>query len=136
VILLHLRIRIPVKDSLVVDVLPDWLVKALTDRGHEAVYLFFVISGFLITTHTLGRWGALHRIDALAFWVRRAARILPCLLALVAVLSVLHLLNVQGYVIWREGNRCQARSSPRLAFISIGTKDKPDICPKQYHRPS
>ena len=103
VILLHLRIRIPVKDSLIADVLPDWVVKAFTDRGHEAVYLFFVISGFLITTHTLTRWGALHRMDAKAFWARRAARILPCLLTLIAVLSVLHLLNVQGYMIWREG---------------------------------
>ena len=50
VILLHLRIRIPVKDSLVADILHHWLVKALTDRGQEAVYMFFVISGFLITS--------------------------------------------------------------------------------------
>lgn len=103
VILLHLRIRIPLKDSFISDVLPDWLVAVFTDRGHEAVYLFFVISGFLITTHTVTRWGALDRMDVRAFWARRAARILPCLLALIAVLSVLHLLNVQGYVIWREG---------------------------------
>lgn len=45
VILLHLRIRLPVKDSLVADILPHWLVKALTDRGQEAVNMFFVISG-------------------------------------------------------------------------------------------
>ena len=103
VILVHLRIRIPVKDSLVADILPHWLVKALTDRGHEAVYVFFVISGFLITSHALMRWRELHRMDPLAFWARRAARILPCLLVLIAVLSVLHLLNVRGYIIRREG---------------------------------
>lgn len=116
VILLHLRIRIPVKDSFVADVLPDWLVKALTDRGHEAVYLFFVISGFLITTHTLLRWGALHRMDARAFWARRAARILPCLLVLIAVLSVLHLLNVPGYTIWREGQSLSGAIVAALGF--------------------
>jgi peptidoglycan/LPS O-acetylase OafA/YrhL len=116
VILLHLRIRIPVKDSLIADVLPDWVVKAFTDRGHEAVYLFFVISGFLITTHTMARWGALHRMDAKAFWARRAARILPCLLTLIAVLSVLHLLNVQGYMIWREGQSLSGAVVAALGF--------------------
>lgn len=116
VILLHLRIRIPLKDSFVVDALPDWLVKACTDRGHEAVYLFFVISGFLITTHTLMRWGALHRMDVRAFWARRAARILPCLLVLIAVLSVLHLLNVQGYIIWREGQSLSGAIVAALGF--------------------
>jgi peptidoglycan/LPS O-acetylase OafA/YrhL len=116
VVLLHLRIRIPVKDSLVADVLPDWLVTAFTDRGHEAVYLFFVISGFLITTHTLLRWGALDRIDVRAFWARRAARILPCLLALIAVLSTLHLLNVQGYIISREGQSLSGAIVAALGF--------------------
>jgi peptidoglycan/LPS O-acetylase OafA/YrhL len=116
VILVHLRIRIPVKDSLVADLLPDWLVKVLTDRGHEAVYVFFVISGFLITTHTLMRWGQLHRMDARAFWARRAARILPCLLVLIAVLSVLHLLNVPGYTIGRQG---QSLSGAVVAAIGF-----------------
>lgn len=116
VVLVHLRIRIPVKDSLVGDVLPDWLVRSLTDRGHEAVYLFFVISGFLITTHTLMRWGALHRMDARAFWMRRAARILPCLLVLIGVLSVLHLLNVPGYTIWREGQSLSGAVVAALGF--------------------
>lgn len=116
VILLHLRIRIPVKDSLVADILPHWLVKALTDRGQEAVYMFFVISGFLITSHTLMRWRELHQMDALAFWARRATRILPCLLVLIAVLSVLHLLNVQSYAIWREGQSLSGAIVAALGF--------------------
>ncbi|MDY6948626.1 MAG: acyltransferase [Pseudomonadota bacterium] len=116
VILVHLRIRIPVKDSLVADILPHWLIKALTDRGHEAVYVFFVISGFLITSHALMRWRELHQMDALAFWTRRAARILPCLLVLIAVLSGLHLLNVQGYAIWREGQSLSGAIVAALGF--------------------
>jgi peptidoglycan/LPS O-acetylase OafA/YrhL len=116
VILVHLRIRIPVKDSLVADFVPDWLLKSLTDRGHEAVYVFFVISGFLITTHTLMRWGQLHRMDARAFWTRRAARILPCLLVLIAVLSLLHLLNVPDYTISRPG---QSLSGALVAAVGF-----------------
>jgi peptidoglycan/LPS O-acetylase OafA/YrhL len=116
VILVHLRIRIPMKDSLVADILPEWLVKALTDRGHEAVYVFFVISGFLITSHTLMRWRELHQIDLSSFWARRAARIMPCLLVLVAVLSVLHLLNVEGYTIWREGQSLAGAIVAALGF--------------------
>ncbi|WP_129646957.1 acyltransferase family protein [Peristeroidobacter agariperforans] len=116
VILVHLRIRIPLKDSFVADILPHWLVNALTDRGHEAVYVFFVISGFLITSHAMIRWRELHQMDALAFWARRAARILPCLLVLIAVLSVLHLLDVQGYTIWREGQSLSGAIVAALGF--------------------
>jgi peptidoglycan/LPS O-acetylase OafA/YrhL len=101
VVLLHLRLRIPVKAGFLYAILPDWLLSVLVDRGNEGVIIFFVISGFLITTHTLMRWGELHTIDARAFWARRAARILPLLILLVAMLSWLHLLEVDRYTIHR-----------------------------------
>ena len=62
----------------------------LLDR-ELGVNVFFILSGFLITNHALLRWGALARIDARAFYARRFARIVPCLLALVVVLSALDL---------------------------------------------
>jgi peptidoglycan/LPS O-acetylase OafA/YrhL len=65
--------------------------------------VFFVISGFLITRNAMQRWGSLDRINVRAFYVRRAARILPCLVLLVAVLSVLHMCGVPDYTINREG---------------------------------
>jgi peptidoglycan/LPS O-acetylase OafA/YrhL len=99
VILVHIRIRIPVQDGPIDTITPDWLLNALVRSGHEAVFIFFVISGFLITTHTVVRWGSLRSIDARAFWARRAARILPLLILLVAVLSALHMLEIKGYVI-------------------------------------
>jgi peptidoglycan/LPS O-acetylase OafA/YrhL len=58
------------------------------------VFLFFVISGFPITANSRARWGRLAAKDVRAFYRRRAARILPCLLVLVAVLCGLALAGV------------------------------------------
>jgi peptidoglycan/LPS O-acetylase OafA/YrhL len=52
--------------------------------GFLGVDLFFVLSGFLITTLLLAEWGRNGRIDLRAFWGRRARRLLPAL-ALVLV---------------------------------------------------
>jgi len=61
--------------------------------------MFFVVSGFLITSLSLRRWGSLDRVPIAPFYRLRAARILPCLLLLLAVLSVLHLAEVPGFTI-------------------------------------
>lgn len=52
--------------------------------GFLGVEVFFVISGFLITAILLAEWGANGRIDLLAFWRRRARRLLPALFFLLA----------------------------------------------------
>lgn len=103
VVLHHLALRIPLRDTALGDVLPRRVLDALGYNGYEAVFVFFVVSGFLIASHSLRRWGALSSIDLRAFYVRRAARILPCLLLLLAVLSALHLAGVPSYVIDGEG---------------------------------
>lgn len=101
VVLHHIALRISLKKGVLVEFLPKWALNAIMFNGYEAVMMFFVISGFLITTNTLARWGSMDRVVVRDFYVRRAARILPCLLALVAVLSVLHLAGAQDYVISR-----------------------------------
>ncbi len=54
--------------------------------GFLGVDLFFVLSGYLITTLLLGEWRADGSINLPAFWARRARRLLPALLlVLVAV---------------------------------------------------
>ncbi len=103
VILNHLGLRIPLLQSALAVVLPTWFLSRLNYNGYEAVFVFFVISGFLITGNALQRWGSLDRIDVRAFYARRFARIMPCLLSLLAVLSVLHLLALQDYTIHRPG---------------------------------
>ncbi len=115
VVLHHLGLRMPLKTSLLAEVVPKRLLGALNYNGYEAVFVFFVISGFLIATHSLQRWGRLDRIDLRAFYVRRGARILPCLLLLVGVLALLHRAGFGDYVIQREG-----QSLPRAILAVLG----------------
>lgn len=99
----HVGLRIPLKSSALAALLPDCLLTALNYNGYEGVFVFFVISGFLIAGNALRRWGSLAAIDLRAFYARRFSRIVPCLLALLAVLSALHLLGAADYVIDRPG---------------------------------
>jgi len=98
VVLHHTAIRVPLEKGVLADWLPLRLLEGVQYNGFEAVFLFFVISGFLITSNSLARWGALATIDVWAFYTRRAARILPALCLLVAVLSALALAGAPHYV--------------------------------------
>jgi peptidoglycan/LPS O-acetylase OafA/YrhL len=60
----------------------DWL-----PGGFLGVDLFFVLSGYLITSLLLVEWEARNRIDLRRFWLRRARRLLPALV-LVVLLSL------------------------------------------------
>jgi peptidoglycan/LPS O-acetylase OafA/YrhL len=61
--------------------------------GYLGVDLFFVLSGFLITTLLLEEWVRARRIDLVAFWGRRARRLLPALFLVVAALGFYLLLD-------------------------------------------
>lgn len=60
----------------------------LLPGGYLGVDLFFVLSGYLITSLLLAEHGRTGRIDLLAFWVRRARRLFPALLALMPAIAV------------------------------------------------
>jgi peptidoglycan/LPS O-acetylase OafA/YrhL len=102
VILLHVQIRIPLQHTPLFEAAPTALWHLLCRSGNEGVRMFFVISGFLITTHSLRRWGSLPAIDIRRFYQLRFARIAPTLAVLLAVLSLLHLAGVEGYTIKAE----------------------------------
>jgi peptidoglycan/LPS O-acetylase OafA/YrhL len=55
--------------------------------GYLGVDLFFVLSGFLITRILLAEHAATGRIDLSSFWVRRARRLFPALLALMPAIG-------------------------------------------------
>ncbi|MEB3767701.1 acyltransferase [Acinetobacter sp. MD2] len=67
-------------------------------NGNYGVTMFFVISGFLITQHSLKRHGQLAKMNIRAFYMRRIARIMPCLLLLVGCVSLLGAFNLAPFV--------------------------------------
>jgi peptidoglycan/LPS O-acetylase OafA/YrhL len=56
--------------------------------GYLGVDLFFVLSGFLITSLLLAEHEATKRIDLGAFWIRRARRLFPALLSLMPAIAI------------------------------------------------
>ena len=61
--------------------------------GYLGVDLFFVLSGFLITTLLLEEWVRTGALRLGRFWGRRARRLLPALFVLVAALAAYLILN-------------------------------------------
>ncbi len=56
--------------------------------GYVGVDVFFVISGFLITSHLLGEVDRTGRISIPRFWARRARRLLPASLLVLGVVAI------------------------------------------------
>jgi peptidoglycan/LPS O-acetylase OafA/YrhL len=94
---LALPFRVPLKPSLLGDWLPKRLINAISFNGYEAVFIFFVISGFLITTRIIEHDGDLKRVDLRRFYRARAGRILPLLFAVLTVLAALAWFGVPGF---------------------------------------
>jgi peptidoglycan/LPS O-acetylase OafA/YrhL len=57
------------------------------DGGFLGVDVFFVLSGFLITSLLLDELGRTGRIDLTGFWIRRARRLLPALVLMVLTVA-------------------------------------------------
>jgi len=115
VVMHHMALRLPLDKGVLGDWLPSWFLYGLQYDGFESVFIFFVISGFLITSNSLARWGTLAAIDARTFWRRRAARILPCLAILVAVLCALALAGARHYTLEQPG-----QTLPGAALSAFG----------------
>jgi peptidoglycan/LPS O-acetylase OafA/YrhL len=95
----HIHLRFKFNGVAVKELLPEPFARVLFWSGYFAVITFFVISGFLITSVSLRRWGSLDRLSLRQFYWLRFARIAPCLALLVLVLSALHLAQATGFVI-------------------------------------
>ena len=102
VVLHHIHLRFQLNDYDVADLLPAPFGTVLFWSGYYAVITFFVISGFLITTLSLRRWRSLEQIHLSGFYRLRGARILPCLLLLLAVLSLLHVAGASDFTLKPE----------------------------------
>ncbi len=91
VLLLHFALAFGVSDSLIGDLFGRPFTKALVISGNYGVTVFFVVSGFLITSGLLARHGELSRLSLKQFYVARSGRILPTLLLALAIIVPLGL---------------------------------------------
>lgn len=87
VLLHHFNIAYPLRDTALARVLGWDTIHAIVRNGNYGVTMFFVISGYLITSNARRRWGSLGALDVRAFYVSRIARIVPCLLLLLALVD-------------------------------------------------
>ncbi|MEO4007741.1 acyltransferase family protein, partial [Chromobacterium piscinae] len=97
VLLLHFMLAYGLKDSLLGSLLSASLLGALARNGNYGVTMFFVVSGFLIVSQSLRRWGSLPAIDIRAFYVQRFARIMPLLLPTLALIVALGSLGLPHF---------------------------------------
>jgi peptidoglycan/LPS O-acetylase OafA/YrhL len=99
VLLNHVNVRLLIAKIPYAASLPFQLIGALVWNGQDGVQIFFAISGFLITSLALRRWGKLSQVSLRGFYLTRFARIAPLLLLLLVVLTTLHLARLQDFII-------------------------------------
>jgi peptidoglycan/LPS O-acetylase OafA/YrhL len=99
VLMNHVNMRLAIAKIPYAEGLPDQLVSALVSNGQYGVQMFFAVSGFLITSTSLRRWGSLSGVSVRDFYALRFARIAPLLLLLLAVLSTLHAAGFKDFVV-------------------------------------
>ncbi len=99
VLLHHFNIPYKLHDTFLgIQIFGESLSTLIARNGNYGVTMFFVISGFLITRHTMQRSGSLAKIRLKDFYVRRIARIIPCLVLLVAMVTLLGAIGLKPFL--------------------------------------
>nr|WP_294917976.1 acyltransferase [uncultured Neokomagataea sp.] len=112
----HIGIRMPLIHTFLLDIFPKWLLSGLNYNGTEAVYVFFVLSGFLITSRLREKYGSLDALNPWQFIALRARRILPCLLFLLLILLSLNAFHADDYTFVKPGQTTTGASAAALGL--------------------
>jgi peptidoglycan/LPS O-acetylase OafA/YrhL len=99
VVLNHVHMRLAIAGIPYAANISKPLIASLVWNGQFGVQIFFAVSGFLITSTALQRWGPLSNISLRDFYLLRFARIAPMLLALLTVMTALHYANISPFVV-------------------------------------
>ncbi len=99
VLMNHVNMRLLIAHVSYTRFLPAPLLRPLVWNGQTGVQIFFAISGFLITSITIRRWGSLAEVNVREFYRLRFARIAPLLVLVLTILSALHFADVHNFVV-------------------------------------
>jgi peptidoglycan/LPS O-acetylase OafA/YrhL len=99
VLMNHVNMRLLIAKVPYTAKIPALLVPSLIWNGQFGVQIFFAVSGFLITSTTLRRWGSLSRVNVPDFYRLRFARIAPLFILVLLVLSVLHPAQFKDFIV-------------------------------------
>jgi peptidoglycan/LPS O-acetylase OafA/YrhL len=114
VLLLHFSLTYDLVDSPLSLILPAKVLRALVSNGNYGVTMFFVISGFLITSNNLRRYQQLGDVRLSEFYLFRFARIIPPLILALLVIVGLGLLGVPSF-----GNHGAHGMPPSFFLIAV-----------------
>lgn len=121
-VLLH-HFNIPYKlyeTFLTFDFLNESFITMLARNGNYGVTMFFVISGYLITSHSLKRWNGLKNINYKNFYISRFARIIPTLILLVLIVNVLGLLGLRPFITQAPNGIEVSQNIVNIAALTFG----------------
>ena len=97
VLLLHFALAYHLSDSILGAIFSKKVVSAITMNGNYGVTMFFVISGFLITSKSVERYNGLGNVNTLSFYLMRFARIVPSLVLVLTIIVALSLIPIATF---------------------------------------
>ncbi|AMO94577.1 acyltransferase family protein [Collimonas fungivorans] len=98
VLVLHYHLSYALTNSPLALLFSKEAIKAVAVNGNYGVTMFFAISGYLITSTAIKRYGSLGEVNLRRFYVFRLARIMPCLLVALAAIVILGLLGQPAFM--------------------------------------
>jgi peptidoglycan/LPS O-acetylase OafA/YrhL len=104
VLLLHFSLTYNLVNSPLSLIVPARWIRAAVINGNYGVTIFFVISGFLITSNNLLRYGRLADVRLTQFYSFRFARIVPPLILALCVILFLGILDVPSFTNSKQGH--------------------------------
>ncbi len=94
VLVLHFNLAYHIDQSALSNIFSLDFIKRIASNGNYGVTMFFVISGFLITSTTLERYASFGKIDLLGFYIYRFSRIMPCLILVLSLIVLFNFLHI------------------------------------------
>lgn len=94
VLILHFHLAYHLDQSVLSNIFSAHFINSVASNGNYGVTVFFVISGFLITSTSLDRYKELGKIDMIGFYIFRFARIMPCLVLALSFIALFNFLHI------------------------------------------